>query len=179
MDALRLVYRNPWNVLLALVAFVAIGLFYLWSSQVLVIGPHGVSIFLEPQFVVAALILALLFGVVVPVIAYAARLAAASAPQAGGTALGAIFGTVSMTCCAPVVLPAILSLLGFSGTAILHLNQTVNRFWMVLAVAGVILLSFSLVSVVQSLNLECELAQSPDSVATERAKPVSGAVEGR
>jgi hypothetical protein len=157
------------NVLLALVAFVVMAAFYLWSSQVLVVSRHGVSFLLQTQFVAAALIMGLLFGLVVPLLVYAARLAAATASQAGGTALGAIFGMVSMTCCAPVILPAILSLLGFSGTTILSLNQTVNRFWMPLAVAGIILLSYSLVSVVQSLDLECKLNNSTGTTATERA----------
>jgi hypothetical protein len=170
MAALRLVYRNPLNVLLALVAFVVMAAFYLWSSQVLVVSRHGVSFLLQMQYVAAALIMALLFGLVVPLMVYAARLAAATASQAGGTALGAIFGMVSMTCCAPVILPAILSLLGFSGTTILGLNETVNRFWMPLAVAGIILLTYSLVSVVQSLDLECSLNSSTGTTAAERAE---------
>ena len=83
--------------------------------------------------------MALLFGIALPLLVHAARLAAAGAAEAGGTALGAIAGTMSMTCCAPVILPAILSFLGFSGTAILRLNETLNRFWLPLAVAGIIL----------------------------------------
>lgn len=166
MAAFRLVYRSPWNVLLAIAAFTVMAGFYLWSSQVLVVSPHGITFVPGTQFVAAALIMALLFGLVVPLILYAARLAAASASQAGGTALGAILGTVSMTCCAPVVLPAILSLLGFSGTTILGLNQTVNRFWLPLAVAGIILLSYSLVSVIQALSLECSVNGSPGEPAT-------------
>jgi hypothetical protein len=169
MAALRLVYRSPWNVLLAFGAFVVAAAFYLWSSQVLVVSQHGVSVLVQVQFITAALILALLFGLVVPLLVYAARLAAVSASQTGGTALGAIFGTVSMTCCAPVILPAILSLLGFSGVTILRLNETVNRFWIPLATAGIILLIYSLVSVVQALNLECSL--TGDSTP-ERARSV-------
>lgn len=168
MAALRLVYRSPWNVLLALAAFVAMTVFYLWSSQVLVVGRHGVSFLVQKQYIAAALIMALLFGLVVPLLVYAARLAAASASQTSGTALGAVFGTLSMTCCAPVILPAILSLLGFSGTTILSLNLTLNRFWMPLAVAGIILLTYSLVSVVQSLNRECNVDSSTDRASTER-----------
>src|SRR5947209_673831 len=169
MVAFRLVYSRPWNALLALVAGVAMALFYLWSSQVLVVSGHGVSFLVERRFIAAALILALLFGLVVPLLVYAARLAAASASQAGGTALGAIFGTASMTCCAPVILPAILSLLGFSGTTILRVNQTVNRFWLPLAVAGIILLAYSLISVVQSLDLECRLSNASDTRSSTRA----------
>lgn len=172
MAAFRLVYRSPWNVLLALMAFAVMATFYLWSSQELVVSRHGFSFLLQTQFVIAALIMALLFGLVLPLLVSAARLAAARASQTGGTALGAIFGTASMTCCAPVILPAILSLLGFSGTAILRLNQTLNRFWMPLAVAGIILLTYSLVSVVQSLNAECRLNSAADVASTQRTERV-------
>ena len=167
MTALRLVYRSAWNGLLALVAFVVMAVFYLWSSQVLVVSRHGISFLVQTQFVGAALIMALLFGLVVPLLVYAVRLATASAAQTGGTALGALFGTASMTCCAPVILPSILSLLGFSGTTILRLNLTLNRFWMPLAVAGIILLTYSLASAVQSLNLECSPNSSTSVPPTE------------
>ncbi|GAC1468812.1 MAG: hypothetical protein PVSMB7_17240 [Chloroflexota bacterium] len=155
MIALPLVYRNLWNVVLGLIAFVAMAGFYLWSSQVLIIGRHGVTVVMQAQFVAAALIMALLFGLLVPVLVYAARLAAASATQTGGTVFGAVLGTMSMTCCAPILLPALLSLLGFSGTTILGLNETLNRFWLPLATISIILLSYSLVSVVRSLELVC------------------------
>lgn len=181
MAAIRLVYHIPWNVFSALVAFAAMAVLYLWSSQVLVISRGGVSVLPEPRFIAAALIMAALFGLLVPLLVYAGRLAAASTSQAGGTALGAILGTVSMTCCAPVLLPAILSLVGFSGTAILQLNQTLNRFWMPLAVAGIILLSYSLVSVIRSLDLECSLKGLHDMPPTGRVEtePVAGVATER
>ena len=173
MTAFRLVFRSPWNVLLALVAFAAMAAFYLWSSQVMVVRRHGVSFLFETQFVVAALIMAALFGPLVPLLVSAVRLSASSVSQAGGTALGAVFGTVSMTCCAPVVLPALLSLLGFSGTAILRVNETVNRFWMPLAVIGIIFLSYSLVLVVQALNLECKLGRTPYEAPSKGSETVN------
>jgi len=169
MAALRLVYRNPWNVLLALGAFVAMAVFYLWSSEVLVIGGHGVSILVHTQYIAAALVMALSFGLLLPLLVCAIRLAAASVAHSGGTALGAVFGTLSMTCCAPVVLPAILSFLGFSGTSILSVNETLNRFWLPLATISIILLTYALVSVVQSLNLQCSLEESsPDVESADR-----------
>lgn len=168
MASFRLVYRSPWNVLLALLACVVMALFYLWSSQVLVVSRHGVSLLPQTEFMAAALIMALLFGLVVPLLVYAVRLAAAGAAQTGGTALGAIVGTLSMTCCAPAILPSTLSLLGFSGTAILRLNETLNRFWLPLAVAGTILLSYSLISVTRSLNLVCSVNSSLDTAPAEK-----------
>ncbi|GAC1471830.1 MAG: hypothetical protein PVSMB7_23950 [Chloroflexota bacterium] len=162
MTALSLVYRKPWNVLLGLIAFVTMAVFYLWSSQVLIISRHGVHVLIQTQFVAVGLIMAVLFGLLVPVLVHAARLAAASATQTGGTALGAVLGTMSMTCCAPVLLPALLSLLGFSGTTILGLNETLNRFWLPLATISIILLGYSLVSVVQSLELVCSINKNAD-----------------
>jgi hypothetical protein len=167
MAALALVYRRPGNVLLALIASAVTAIFYLWSSQVLVFSRHGVSFLVQWEFIAAALILALLFGLELPLLVHATRLAVATASQAGGSALGAIIGTASMTCCAPVILPSILSFLGFSGTAILSVNLTLNRFWLPLAVAGIILLAYSLISVIQSLDLECRLSSSIEYPRTE------------
>ena len=160
MTALRLVYRRPWNSVLAFTAFVTMAVFYLWSSQVLIIGSHGIATFVQLQFLAAGLIMALLFGLLVPLLAYAARLAAASRVQTGGTAIGAILGTASMTCCAPVLLPALLSLLGFSATTILGFNETLNRFWLPLSTAAIILLLYSLVSVIQALDLVCTVSSA-------------------
>ena len=155
MTALKVVYRRPSNVLMASTAFVAMAVFYLWSSQVLVISSHGIAIIVQLQFLAAGLIMALLFGLLVPLLVYAARLSSASTAQTGGTAFGALLGTASMTCCAPVLLPALLSLLGFSGATILGFNEMLNRFWLPLATAGIILLIYSLVSISRALELVC------------------------
>ena len=160
MNALCLVYRSPWYVLSALTAFCAVTALYLWASQVLILDRRGVSILIEPGFIIAALIMAVLVGLALPMQFYAFRLAAATASQGGGTALGLVFGTASMTCCAPVILPSVLSLLGFSGTSILSFNGAVHRYWLPLATLSVILLSYSLVSVINSLNLECRIMQA-------------------
>ncbi len=157
MLALRLIYRRAGNVSLALIAFVVMAVFYLWSAQVLTFSPHGVSVLFEPLFAGAALVLAALFAILLPVLIYALRLAHASAGATGGTFLGALLGTASMTCCAPVLLPALLSLLGFSGTSILGINGLLNRYFLPLAVASAMFLLYSLVTTVQSLNLECRI----------------------
>lgn len=157
MGALDIVYRQPRYVVLAAVLFSVMAIFYLWSSQVLLIANGSVSFLVEPPFIAAALVLAALFALTLPMQVYAVRLAAASAPQTGGTVLGAVLGTASMTCCAPVLLPSLLSLLGFSGTTILGINGVLHRYWLPLATLGIILLAYSFVSVVQGLNRECAL----------------------
>lgn len=155
MAALSLVYRRPRYLVLAAVLFAVMATFYLWSSQVLLIVNGSVSSLVEPSFIAAALLLAFLFGVTVPMQVYAIRLAAASTKQTGGTVLGAVLGTASMTCCAPVVVPSLLSLLGFSGTTILGINGVLHRYWLPLATLGIILLAYSFFSVVQGMSREC------------------------
>jgi hypothetical protein len=165
MLAIRLVFRNPWNAVLFAVTFMAMSVFYLWSSQVLTIDARGISIVMEPLFAAAALVVAFLFALVLPLEIHAFRLAIAGAAQAGSTVLGALLGTASMTCCAPVVLPSILSLLGVSGANILSVNLILNRFWLPLATLSIVLLSFTLISVAHSLTFECRLQ------ASEEARP--------
>lgn len=155
MGALGLVYRRPAYVLLGLAAFAVSLLFYLWSSQVLTLSPGSVSILPEVPFMVAAAILALLLGLTLPLQVYAIRAAASATAATGGTLLGLLAGTASMSCCAPVVLPALLSLLGLSGTSILGLNGLLHRYSLPLATLGIVLLGYSLLSTVGALQAPC------------------------
>lgn len=157
MVALTQVFSRPAYVVLGVTAFAVSLLFYLWSSQVLALGPDGIAVLPEVPFIAAALLMALLFGLTLPVQIYAIRAAAAAAGAAGGTVLGVLAGTASMSCCAPVVLPAVLSLLGFSGTTILGLNGLFHRYWLPLATLSIILLAYSLISTGGSLEASCKL----------------------
>jgi hypothetical protein len=64
--------------------------------------------------------------------------------------LGVLIGTASMSCCAPVILPTLLSLVGFSGTAILSVNLTIHRFFVPLALLAALLLAYSIGSTLSS-----------------------------
>ncbi|GAC1520560.1 MAG: hypothetical protein NVS2B16_27730 [Chloroflexota bacterium] len=160
MTSLAQTFRRPAYALLGVLAFAASLLFYLWSSQVLTLGTSGVAFLPETSFISAAVVMASLFGLTLPVQVYAIRAAAAATTTTGGTLLGVIVGTASMSCCAPVVLPALLSFLGFSGTTILGLNGLFHRYWLPLATLSSILLAYSLVSTTVSLTSTCELAPS-------------------
>lgn len=160
--AFRLVYGRAISWAIAAPAFGGMAVLLLWSSQVLSVDGGAVRVLIEPEFMVAALAISVLFALLVPMQVYAARLAAVTARQTGGTVLGALAGTASMSCCAPVIFPSILSVLGFSGTTILSFNLTVARYWLPLATASIILLLFSLVSVARSLELECSLPDFED-----------------
>jgi hypothetical protein len=156
--ALRLVYGRPGYVLAALLIFPAVALFYAWAAQVLILGSGGVSLLVEPDFIAAILILAALIALSLPLQVYAARLSAAQLEGTGIGVLGILAGTASMSCCAPVILPAILSLLGFSGTAILSVNLTIHRYFLPLALLGIVLLTYSILSTLASLARTCIIA---------------------
>lgn len=155
MAILVLVYRRPAYVLLAVGAFAVSLFFYLWSSQVITVGPYGLAVLVEVPFMAAAAVLAVLFGLTLPLQIYAIRAAASATAATGGTVLGVLAGTASMSCCAPVIFPALLSLLGFSGTSILGLNGLLHRYWLPLATLGIILLAYSLLSTVGALEAPC------------------------
>jgi hypothetical protein len=155
IPALRLVYGQGVSWAIAAMAWIGMTILLLWSSQVLTVQGGRVQVFFQAGFIAAAVPIAVLFATLLPMQVYAIRSAAATARQTGGTMLGAILGTASMSCCAPVILPSILSLLGFSGTTILSFNLLVERYWLPLATASVILLIYSFTSVARSLALRC------------------------
>jgi hypothetical protein len=153
--ALRLVYSSRIYLTAAVALFVAVLVFYLWSAQVLIISGSGPAVLVEPEVIGAAVLLAVLFAVSLPLQVYALRLALTGLHQTGGTVLGLLVGGVSMSCCTPVLLPAVLSLIGFSGTSILSVNLTVHRYFVPLALLGAILLSYSVTSTAASLAGTC------------------------
>jgi len=153
--ALRLVYSHPGYVLAAVLLFPAVALFYAWAAQVLIVDSAGISWLLEPDFIAAILILSALIAMSLPLQVCAARLSAGQLEGTGSGVLGILAGTASMSCCAPVILPAILSLLGFSGTAILSVNLTIHRYFLPLALLGIVLLGYSIVSTASSLGRSC------------------------
>lgn len=155
--ALRLVFRGPGPIALGAASSLAMLTVFLWSSQVISVTRQGIHLFPQLHFIVAAAVIAVLFGLLIPMQVYAVRLAVSSARAAGGTALGGVLGVASMSCCAPVIIPSLLSLLGFSGTTILSLNLFLERFWLPLATLSAILLAFSLVSLSDAITQGCRI----------------------
>ena len=151
----RLVYRDGRNVLAAIVLFAAMTLLLLWTGNVVSFSQSQWHLVPSVSYIASSLLIGALFGCAVPMQLVAVRMAAATAASTGGTVLGAVAGTASLTCCAPVVLPSVLSLVGFSGTEILSVNSVLHRFWLPLTTLSVLLLALSLYSVAQSLQLRC------------------------
>jgi len=54
---------------------------------------------------------------------------ARAASRAAGGILGSVIAVAGVSCCRPLLLPAILSFVGFSGTALLGFNLALRGWW--------------------------------------------------
>jgi hypothetical protein len=160
IDALRLVFGRWRYATAALLLVPLVAIFYAWSAQVIIVDRRGVSMLIEPDVMVAIAILAFLLAVSLPLQVYALRLAIAGVREAGSSILGLLVGTASMSCCAPVLLPAVLSLIGFSGTTILSVNVGIHRYFVPLAALSAVLLGYSVLATASSLGHACEAGGS-------------------
>ena len=82
---------------------------------------------------------------------------ARSAASTAGGLFGTVFGVLSMSCCAPLILPALLSFLGFSGMALLQVNVTVYEWTTPLTLASIVLMVLSIGLVSRTITAVCEL----------------------
>jgi hypothetical protein len=157
IDALRLVFGRWRYTAVALLLVPVVAFFYAWSAQVVVVDRRGVSMLIEPDVMAAIVILTFLLATSLPLQLYALRLAVSGMSEAGSSILGLLVGTASMSCCAPVLLPAVLSLIGFSGTTILSVNVSIHRYFVPLAALSAVLLGYSVLSTASSLGHSCAL----------------------
>jgi hypothetical protein len=159
ISTLELVYRDRRNVVLATCAGASMVILMLWSGNILTVRAGTAHLSPDQRYFATSILIGALFGLVLPVQLTAIRMAVKPIAETGGTMLATLAGAASATCCAPVVFPSLLSLLGFSGTTILNVDGTLHRFWFPLAVASLCLLGISLLSVSQSLERTCLLPE--------------------
>jgi hypothetical protein len=160
MDDARLAFGQafdrPWAYALALAGAAAMWLLLLWSGEMLKRFPSGWELHFEPWRLLSVSLFSALFGLLLPLEAAALRRARAVSGAAGATA-GAVFGLLSVSCCAPFVVPAALSLVGFSGTALLSFNGAVRQISGPLTALALVFLGLSLVLVTRALTSACRL----------------------
>jgi hypothetical protein len=140
-----------------------------WNSGGLRYYPRtGLEFYADPVEIASIVGLSSLFGVLVPL-----ELAAIVKARVGfATATGAsgMFAAIaSMSCCAPMLLPAVLSFVGFSGTALLGFNASVRRFAGALELASVVFMVMSIALVSRTLTAACQDRRSSAFDAGERS----------
>ena len=172
--ALQIVYRErPYQVAAGLLAAAALS----WAMQLVSYFP-GSGLFwdITPLRLIQMLTLAGSLGLLVPMQVYALRKGKRSATSTPGNlkthegreasssrlrsfvpgpsfGLGAVLGIACLTCCAPLLLPALLALLGASGSLILTLNSRLVQW------SGPLFLG-SLLLLAQNVTAACVLPQA-------------------
>jgi hypothetical protein len=162
--AARLVFRDPFNIVLGLVAALGCAVLLCWSGQVVTRAPLGGLYWdLETQRLVAIAAISLAFGIAVPLQLAAVRQARAAARlRAGaGFALASLSGIAAVSCCSPLVLPTILAFLGATGTSVLNANLTAHRWFLPLSAVSVGLLVLTSALALRDLGRSCALPPGP------------------
>jgi hypothetical protein len=154
--ALAVAFSRPWAAVLSVLTGAAMALLLLWSGEMLKRFPSGWELHFEPSRLIGVVLLSALFGLLLPL--EICTLARAGAAWSGsGGAAGVVVGLVSVSCCAPFVVPALLSFAGFSGTALLSFNGAARQVSGPLTALSIALLMVSIALVSRTLTAACRL----------------------
>jgi hypothetical protein len=116
----------------------------------------GWTFFAPASEIATIMLISALFGLLVPLQVAAITRARAAATAAGGI-FGSVFAVAGVSCCAPLLLPAVLSFIGFSGSALLGFNIALRDWSTPLSVASVCLMALSIGLVSRTTTARCEL----------------------
>lgn len=151
------VFGKPAYVLsgvgVAILSAVVLG----FSGQVVSVFPGGVFVDAGVLTLVALGVTAVLLGITLPLHWFAWRRSYRAAAGGGVGALGAVFSLGSLSCCAPLLIPGLLSLLGFSGSSLLALNLQLHRLRLPLTLTAIAFLLLSLLIALRNVTLTCRL----------------------
>ena len=160
--ALAIAFDRPWAYAVAVLGAAGMALLIVWSSGLLASYPTGWELYATPEELATVGMVSVLFGVLVPLQVAALARARSAVGTVGGLA-GALAGLLGVSCCAPFLIPALLSFVGFSGTALLGFNAAVRDLAapLTLASIGLMLVSIGLVS--RTITAACALPPRPRS----------------
>lgn len=156
-QAIKLVYHDRRLLLLAFLVGGILAVTYLFLGGLVV--RIGDSFFFDFNLIRLSTFLTLscLAGLVAPLEVFALRKAAFSAKATGAAGAGLVSGLATLSCCAPLIFPALLSFLGFSGIFILQFNALIYQYLLPLSVVSIGLLLLSLKLVAVSIVAACKI----------------------
>jgi hypothetical protein len=154
--ALAVGFARPHAYLLALAAALGMALLLVWGSGLLAHYPTGWVVIADPEEIATVTALSILFGVLVP-LELAALTKARSVVGVAGGLVGTVTGVLSVSCCAPLLIPTLLSFVGFTGTALVMFNITVRDYLGQLAVLSLVLMAASIVLVSRTVTAVCKV----------------------
>lgn len=157
IQAINLVFSDKKNILIGLLSAVFFGTVFVLGTGMITFFPEGPFIEFQPLRIATLLALALLSGLVVPLQWFAIKKAKSSLKTSTGSFGGTLTGIATMSCCTPLLLPALLSFIGFSGTQLLFFNMTIRQYVLPLSLLSVGLLLVSLKMASHSVVAACRL----------------------
>src|SRR5437763_9778279 len=157
--ALAIAFERPRAYLLAVVSGAGMGVLLLWSSGLLVHYRTGWEVLASPSELATMGVLAALFGLLVPLQAAALARARSALGTVGGLA-GTVAGILSVSCCAPLLIPALLCFVGFSGTALIRFNAAVSNLAAPLTLGSIALMLGSIGLVSHTITADCKVSVS-------------------
>jgi len=157
VGAMQIVFQNKKNILIGMVSGSVFGAVFALGSGMVTFFEEGP--FIEVNFLRIGTLLSitLLSGVVIPMQVFAIQKARRSLRTSSSGIGGMLVGIATMSCCTPLLLPAALSFVGFSGTQLLFLNMTIRQYVLPLSIISIGLLALSLLMVSRSVIAACRL----------------------
>ncbi len=152
------VYRQRTYQLAAIIGATGMAILLVWSSQIVTVFPQG-GIFLDVDALtlVSIALAAALMGVTLPLHWYAWRRTRVVAPASGMGLVGTLFSVGSLSCCAPLLVPGVLSLLGFSGSTLLAFNLRLHQLRVPLTALAIAFLLVSLWIGLRNVTRSCRI----------------------
>ena len=163
--ALTLALADRSARLIGLSSSVGAVVLFLVAGQMVAWGDGQIVLLVTPDRLAVFVVLAALAGLNSALHAYALRLRLDRGGQAGSWA-GVILAFVGASCCTPLLWPAVLSLLGVSGVALLGINAALHRWFWILVLLAVIALLASTWRAITAITTPCSLR--PPGVRLER-----------
>ncbi|MEO6796848.1 MAG: hypothetical protein ABI401_14800 [Candidatus Dormibacter sp.] len=152
------VYRRRPYQFAAILGAGGMAILLVWSSQIVTIFPQG-GLFLDVDALtmIGIALAAALMGLTLPLHWYAWRRSRVVAPASGMGLVGTLFSVGSLSCCAPLLLPGVLSLLGFSGTTLLAFNLRLHQLRLPLTAVALAFLLVSLWIGLRNVTRSCRI----------------------
>jgi len=154
--AMAIGFARPRAYLLAIAPAIGMAVLLVWGSGLLAHYPTGWVVIADPEEMATIVLLSMLFGVLVPLELAALTRARSVVGVAGGLA-GTLTGILSVSCCAPLLIPTLLSFVGFTGTALVTFNITVRDYLGPLAILSLVLMVASIVLVSRTVTAVCKV----------------------
>lgn len=156
-QAMNIVFQDIKYIILGLISALLFGAVFVFSSGMLTFFPEGPFIEFNPLRLITLLALIILAGLVVTMQVFAIQKARAGLKQSSSGIGGLFVGIATMSCCTPLLLPALLSFIGFSGTQLLFLNITLRQYVLPMSILFVGLLLVSLFLISRSVVAACRI----------------------